>query len=165
MQQYTVSFQYQPAAYILVEILEDGACNSCTISITRSTLIMRDHRMPMRRIWVAVHPAYHGMNQFTGLNSNDGQLRRVSLATGLHTPYIQKYQPWRSQGPRTRSLSDQLVTDLHQLQHTSYYSNGNRQSVQFNGSSIIYARFHTIKTRCWNHILLALLTHNRQSVL
>jgi len=28
-----------------------------------------------------------------GLNSNDGQLRRVSLATGLHTPYIQKYQP------------------------------------------------------------------------
>ena len=67
MQQYTVSFQYQPAAYILVEILEDGACNSCTISITRSTLIMRDHRMPMRRIWVAVHPAYHGMNQFTGL--------------------------------------------------------------------------------------------------
>ena len=107
-------------SYILVEILEDGACNSCTISITRSTLIMRDHRMPMRRIWVAVHPAYHGMNQFTGLNSNDGQLRRVSLATGLHTPYIQKYQPWRSQEPRTRSLSDQLVTDLHQLRHIGY---------------------------------------------
>ena len=72
----------------------------------------------------------------------------LPVATGLHTPYIQKYQPRRSQGTRTRSLSDQLVTDLHQLQHTSYYSNGNRQSVQFNGSSIIYARFHTIKTRC-----------------
>jgi hypothetical protein len=107
-------------SYILVEILEDGACNICTISITRSTLIMRDHMIPMRRIWVAVHPAYHGMNQFAGLNSNDGQLRRASLATGLHTPYVQKYQPWRSKGTRTRSLSDQLVTDLHQSQHISY---------------------------------------------
>jgi hypothetical protein len=114
--------------------LEDGACNICTISSTQSTLILRDQSHDLYgKNRVAIHAAYHGMNQFAGLNSNDGQLRRALLATGLlRTAYIQKYQPWRSPGTRTQSLPDQLVTDLHQIQHMSYYSNGNIQSVQFN---------------------------------
>lgn len=87
---------------------------------------------PYEKNRVAEHPAYHGMNQLTGLNSNDGQLRRASLATGLHAPYIQKYQPRRSPGTRTQFSSDQLVTDLHQLQYIGYYPNANNLCVQFN---------------------------------
>jgi hypothetical protein len=38
----------------------------------------------------AVHPAYHQMNQFSGLKSNDGQLRSFHMPQVPHTLYTKK---------------------------------------------------------------------------